>query len=473
MFDFAHLRERLNLSSQLPPMHRGETLVSAATLGDTQALWCSVLLFLKYCVNFTSNFFRKHGVSVRSVSFTHLLLQATDMEIETMSALQAQFPKEDEQPQPSPPRMALPGPTWPLDSHPDNVREFVAKHMKSPAQPTAPDPAAGGSDNSAYDRIMKQFVKMDDQEIGIRFDLVSKHPLLPKYIKEVRGSSSFGELGKCEEIVRFQVWLEGQNDPAPAALALPQPVRGPPAELDPEMEQKLQEMGWVRPEKKRHVEEVAPVQPPQAPQPKVVPALVQTPQPKVAAVSAQAPQPKVAAVSALPPKVQQYAAPAKGIVALTPENLAAVAKTGPADLQPTAGQYGRRAAANLISRLANNPARLEGMPELAKMVNDPAKKSELITMICDSNGSLEEVGVQLRIVEENHRHEYHRKMAHRWTKKEMEDHYGSEAQKVMDFKRQHGMVEDDENCPGGELFLISKKEDMFEDQRSTGISAAY
>ena len=45
MSDFAHPRGKLNLSSQLPPMYRGETLVTAATLGDTQVLWCSVLFF--------------------------------------------------------------------------------------------------------------------------------------------------------------------------------------------------------------------------------------------------------------------------------------------------------------------------------------------------------------------------------------------------------------------------------------------
>lgn len=76
-------------------------------------------------------------------------------------------------------------------------------------------------------------------------------------------------------------------------------------------------------------------------------------------------------------------------VALTPQTLAAhTAKEGPAGLQPAAGQYSRRAAANLISRLASNPARLEGMPELAETVKGPTKKGELISMMCDSNGPL-------------------------------------------------------------------------------------
>lgn len=55
-----------------------------------------------------------------------------------------------------------------------------------------------------------------------------------------------------------------------------------------------------------------------------------------------------------------------------------------------------------------------------------------------------------------------KKTALRWTKKEMEDHYGADAEKVMNFKRQQGLIEDDENCPGTEVFLMSKKEDEVE-----------
>lgn len=54
MSDFAHPRGKLNLSSQLPPMYRGETLVTAATQGDTQVLWCSVLFFSEV-LNLTVN----------------------------------------------------------------------------------------------------------------------------------------------------------------------------------------------------------------------------------------------------------------------------------------------------------------------------------------------------------------------------------------------------------------------------------
>ena len=39
--------------------------------------------------------------------------------------------------------------------------------------------------------------------------------------------------------------------------------------------------------------------------------------------------------------------------------------------------------------------------------------------------------------------DYHRKKALRWTKKEMEDHYGGDAEAVMKHKIQQGLVEDD------------------------------
>jgi len=47
----------------------------------------------------------------------------------------------------------------------------------------------------------------------------------------------------------------------------------------------------------------------------------------------------------------------------------------------------------------------------------------------------------------------------RWSKKEVEDHYGADAEKIMKYKTEQGMIEDDENCPGGVLYLISRKED--------------
>ena len=53
--------------------------------------------------------------------------------LDTQSELQGQTAVRPSQPAL---RMTLPGPTLPLDSHPDNVRKFVATHMKSPKTPT-------------------------------------------------------------------------------------------------------------------------------------------------------------------------------------------------------------------------------------------------------------------------------------------------------------------------------------------------
>lgn len=64
--------------------------------------------------------------------------------------------------------------------------------------------------------------------------------------------------------------------------------------------------------------------------------------------------------------------------------------------------------------------------------------------------------------------DYHRQKALRWTKKEMEDHYGGDAQAVMKHKIQQGLVEDDENLPGGQLFLIARKEDEHDSGTRTG-----
>lgn len=134
-------------------------------------------------------------------------------------------------------------------------------------------------------------------------------------------------------------------------------------------------------------------------------------------------------------------------------------------------EYTRRAAANLIKRLRENPSRMQEMPSLHKMVFDESKKSELISMLVDSDGAFEKVGASLQAFEESSRGEYNRKKALRWTKKEMEDHYGADAERTMKFKREQGLVEDDENCPGGELFLVSRREDESENVWRGGVLA--
>ena len=142
-------------------------------------------------------------------------------------------------------------------------------------------------------------------------------------------------------------------------------------------------------------------------------------------------------------------------------------------VDPQQKEYTRRAAANLISRLRDNPSRLQAMPALEKMVKDDTKKSELITMLCESNGCLEKVGANLEVYEERLTDQSFKKKALRWTKKEMEDHYGADAEAAMKHKREQGLTEDDENCPGALLYLISRTQDEFAKHSRSGALTIY
>ena len=89
-------------------------------------------------------------------------------------------------------------------------------------------------------------------------------------------------------------------------------------------------------------------------------------------------------------------------------------------------------------------------------------------MLCENQGELEALGTSLEAFHETFTGEAHRKKGVRWTEKEMEAHYGADAQKVMDYKIQQGLVEDDENLPGAQLFLIARKEDEEESSSRAG-----
>lgn len=159
-------------------------------------------------------------------------------------------------------------------------------------------------------------------------------------------------------------------------------------------------------------------------------------------VGAAAPAGQLAMVA--PAKIQQFPAP----------QVAGRVQTAQPD-----GEYTRRAAANLIQRLKKNPGRLTNMPSLHQMVFDEEKKNELITMICENGGKLEQVQCHLQQMEERGRVFSARKKALRWTKKQMQDAYGEDADKVMKHKESLGMVEDDENCPDGIVYLVAQRED--------------
>lgn len=57
--------------------------------------------------------------------------------LDTQDALQAQQQVTTVRPSQAAVRMTLPGPSLPLDSHPDNVRRFVATYMRSPKETPA------------------------------------------------------------------------------------------------------------------------------------------------------------------------------------------------------------------------------------------------------------------------------------------------------------------------------------------------
>ena len=141
--------------------------------------------------------------------------------------------------------------------------------------------------------------------------------------------------------------------------------------------------------------------------------------------------------------------------------------------QPMDAEYSRRAAANLLARLKKNPSRLDGLPSLRKMVFEEKKKNDLISMLCENGGNLEQgnleqVQVNLQQQEEVGRVFSAKKKALRFTKKQMEDSYGQDADKVMKFKESIGMIEEDENNPDGIVYLIAQREDEEDNYNRSG-----
>ena len=126
-------------------------------------------------------------------------------------------------------------------------------------------------------------------------------------------------------------------------------------------------------------------------------------------------------------------------------------------------EYTRRAAANLIKRLKDNPNRIEGMPALKDLVFNEAKKGDLISLMVENGGDLNKVQMHLQMMEESGTINVGRKKALRYTKKQMQDMYGEDAEKVMKHKESTGMTEEDGNMPDVKLYLVAQREDEVED----------
>ena len=172
--------------------------------------------------------------------------------------------------------------------------------------------------------------------------------------------------------------------------------------------------------------------------------------------------PQAAAVVQPKPKIQQFGTPVNPAPQPGGKGLPAQQN------QKADAEYSRRAAANLIKRLKENPNRVAGMPSLQKMLFEDGQKSELISMLCESGGNLEQVQSVLQLQEERGKLTSSKKKALRFTRKQMQDAYGDDAEKVMKYKEQMGMVEDDENNPDGFVYLISTKENEEEDYTRSG-----
>ena len=138
---------------------------------------------------------------------------------------------------------------------------------------------------------------------------------------------------------------------------------------------------------------------------------------------------------------------------------------------PKDAVYTRRAAANMLNRLKAAPDRLNKLPSLHNMVFDESKKSELITILVENQGNLEKVQAFLQFQEEKGTVEMTRKKAVRYTKKQMQDIYGEDAEKVMKHKEEMGLTEEDENNPEGIVYLFAKKSEGTENYKRSGILA--
>ncbi|CAE7231006.1 unnamed protein product, partial [Symbiodinium sp. CCMP2592] len=118
--------------------------------------------------------------------------------------------------------------------------------------------------------------------------------------------------------------------------------------------------------------------------------------------------------------------------------------------------YTRRAAANLLKRLSNNPARLLSLPPaLTAAVQDDDQKSALIDALVQSAGSLEQVAAHYHIESVQEKARKERAKLTPLTAIQLEKMYGSDAPRVMREKQEQGLVQDDPNLTGAKLYLHS------------------
>ena len=264
-------------------------------------------------------------------------------------------------------------------------------------------------------------------------DATGRMPATPQqHVQETTPSVSATPQQQQETTPSVPETPEQQQETTPSVPATPQQQPNQQSDITTT---DLQAMGWQLPDSCR----------PQTPQT----VTTETPQPVTTGTESKELPPTAPATPAVKQEANENTTPA-------------VTKPAP-ESKESGGEMSRRAAANLVVRLKSNPSRLEGLGSLKKMVFDEKQKSQLITLLQQHNGSLPAVQTALVISEESGKMETSRKQALRFTKKQMQDMYGDEADKVMRGKELGGMTEEDENNPGSIVYLVAQKID--EDER--------
>ena len=117
--------------------------------------------------------------------------------------------------------------------------------------------------------------------------------------------------------------------------------------------------------------------------------------------------------------------------------------------------YSRRSGANLLKRLLDNPNRLNKLPiDLQTMMKDPSKKSDVISLLCDHRGNLEQVNLMFQMRSKQATKNKQQATMTPLTELEVKQKYGEQAERVMQQKRTQGLVVEDPNLQGVSLTSI-------------------
>ena len=130
--------------------------------------------------------------------------------------------------------------------------------------------------------------------------------------------------------------------------------------------------------------------------------------------------------------------------------------TAPVPAPPQEPEYTRRAAANFLARLSQNPDRLKTLPpKLQDALKSPDRKVEMIQMIHSAGGQLDQIVAQFQKEHFVGSRTLDNMALTPLTRLQLEQIYGPETDKVIEEKMQKGLTVKDENFSGGLLYLHS------------------